>query len=245
MGAQFIATAGNYSGKWNILILILYHYFSLLTKGAIFSIIEKPTSRRKSACTHGGTHSTSVPPLSLKCMTYTQTSIPGVLILEPQVFKDERGYFFESFRESEIVEKIGVHFVQENQSWSNYGVLRGMHFQKEPYAQAKLARVLSGAVHDVVIDIRKNSPTFGKHIAVELSAENKKQLFIPVGCSHGFLVMSREGAEFFYKCSAYYNKESESGIRFDDPALDIDWRLPRKEIIVAEKDLAWKTLAEL
>lgn len=178
-------------------------------------------------------------------MTYTETALPGVLILEPQIFKDERGYFFESFRENEFVEKTGIHFVQENQSWSTYGVLRGMHFQNEPYAQAKLVRALSGTVLDVVIDIRKGSLTYGQHIAVELTAENKKQLFVPAGCAHGFLVLSHEGAEFFYKCNNYYHKESESGIRFDDPALDIDWRLPREEIIIVEKDLTWKTLAEL
>ncbi|MEK7122843.1 MAG: dTDP-4-dehydrorhamnose 3,5-epimerase [Patescibacteria group bacterium] len=172
-------------------------------------------------------------------MTYIETSIPGVLINEPRVFEDERGYFFESFRDSEIFEKTGVRFIQENQSWSKYGVLRGMHFQKEPHAQAKLVRVLSGVVLDVVIDIRKDSPTYGKHIAVELSAENKKQLFVPTGCAHGFLVLSREGAEFFYKCGAYYNKESEGGVRYDDPQLGIDWRLSREEIIVVEKDLAW------
>ncbi|MBI4600033.1 dTDP-4-dehydrorhamnose 3,5-epimerase [Candidatus Uhrbacteria bacterium] len=176
-------------------------------------------------------------------MTYTETPIPGVLILEPQIFSDERGYFFETFREDEFFEKTGVHFVQENQSWSKYGILRGMHFQREPHAQAKLVRVLSGIVLDVVIDIRKNSPTYGRHIAVELSAENKKQLFVPTGCAHGFLVLSREGADFFYKCSAYYHKESEGGIRFDDPALGIDWRLPREEIIVAERDLAWPPLS--
>lgn len=175
-------------------------------------------------------------------MTYTETSIPGALIIEPHVFSDERGYFFESFREDAFAEKTGVHFVQENQSWSKYGVLRGMHFQREPYAQAKLVRVLTGMALDVIVDIRKGSPTYGRHIAVELSAENKKQLFVPAGCAHGFLVLSREGADFFYKCSNYYNKESESGIRFDDPALGIDWRLPRAEIIVAEKDLAWQNL---
>lgn len=177
-------------------------------------------------------------------MKVIETAISGVLVFEPTVYADERGYFFESFREDEIFEKTGVHFVQENQSWSRYGILRGMHFQKEPYAQAKLVRVFSGAVLDVAIDIRKGSPTFGSHVAVEISAENKKQLFVPAGCAHGFLVLSHDGADFFYKCSNYYNKESESGIRFDDPALGIDWRLPSIEITVIEKDLAWKTLAE-
>lgn len=227
---------------------VLYHHFLLLTKVAGFFILRKSTLPEEVGryprwralsillCTS---------PLSLKRMTYTETALSGALIIEPHVFSDERGYFFESFREDEIAEKIGVHFIQENQSRSTYGVLRGMHFQKEPYAQGKLVRVLSGAVLDVVIDIRKGSSTYGQHIAIELSAENKKQLFIPVGCAHGFLVLSHEGAEFFYKCSNYYNKESESGIRFDDPALGIDWRLPHAEIIVVEKDLAWKTLAEL
>jgi dTDP-4-dehydrorhamnose 3,5-epimerase len=178
-------------------------------------------------------------------MNYIDTSISGVLILEPRVFSDERGYFFESFQESDFFERTGVYFVQENQSRSSYGVLRGLHFQREPHAQAKLVRVLSGAVLDVAVDLRKGSPTFGAYIAVELSAENKKQLFIPAGCAHGFLVLSREGADFFYKCGRYYNKESEGGIRFDDPSLGIDWRLPREEIRVAQKDLAWGTLADL
>lgn len=176
-------------------------------------------------------------------MTYTETALPCAFIIEPNVFSDERGSFFESFHEDEFFEKTGVHFVQDNQSWSKYGVLRGMHFQREPYAQAKLVRVLSGTVLDVVVDIRKDSPTFGQHIAVEISAENKKQLFIPAGSAHGFLVLSREGAEFFYRCSTYYNKESEGGIRFDTPALGIDWRLSADEIIVAERDLAWPYLS--
>ena len=175
-------------------------------------------------------------------MNYIETNIDGILILEPRVFTDERGSFFETFREDEFAEKTDVRFVQENQSTSHYGVLRGLHFQREPYAQAKLVRVTRGIVMDVAIDIRKDSTTYGQHIAVELSAENKKQLLVPAGCAHGFLVLSKEGADFFYKCSSYYNKESEGGIRFDDPALGIDWRLPRDEITVAEKDLAWPYL---
>ncbi len=177
-------------------------------------------------------------------MNYIETAIAGVLILEPRIFTDERGYFFETFREEEIEKRAGVHFVQENQSCSMFGVLRGLHFQREPYAQAKLVRVLRGAVLDVALDIRKGSPTFGKHVSVELSGDNKRQLFIPAGLAHGFLVLSKEGTDVLYKCSSYYNKESESGIRFDDPALGIDWGLPREEIIVAEKDRSWKLLAE-
>ncbi len=175
-------------------------------------------------------------------MNYIDTSIQGVLIIEPRVFADERGYFFETFREDEFFQKTGVHFVQENESFSQYGVLRGLHFQKEPYAQNKLVRVNQGSVLDVAVDIREGSPTYGSHVAVELSAENKRQLFIPAGCAHGFIVTSKEGARFLYKCSTYYNKESEGGIRFNDPALGIDWIVLREEISVAEKDLAWKLL---
>lgn len=172
-------------------------------------------------------------------MNYIDTSIQGVLIVEPRVFSDERGYFFETFREDEFFQKTGVHFVQENESFSQYGVLRGLHFQTNPYAQDKLVRVTSGTVFDVAVDIRKGSPSFGRHVSVELSGENKRQLFIPAGCAHGFIVASRDGARFLYKCSNYYNKESEGGIRFDDPALGIDWIVPREEMSVADKDLAW------
>ncbi len=178
-------------------------------------------------------------------MNYIQTAIPGVLIIEPRVFADERGYFFESYREDEMTEKTGAHFVQDNESFSQYGVLRGLHFQREPHAQAKLVRVTRGAVLDVALDIRKGSPTFGEHVAVELSDENKRQFFVPAGCAHGFIVLSKEGAVFSYKCSTYYNKESEGGVRFDDPALGIDWRVPKEEIIVAQRDFAWKLLKEI
>lgn len=178
-------------------------------------------------------------------MTYIDTSIPGVLILEPRVFIDERGYFFETFREDEITEKTGVHFVQDNESFSEYGVLRGLHFQTKPHTQDKLVRVVSGTVLDVAVDMRKESPTFGSHVAVELSGENKRQLFIPAGCAHGFVVLSKDGARFLYKCSTYYNKESEGGIRFDDPALSIDWIVPREEISVVDKDLAWPFISHL
>lgn len=178
-------------------------------------------------------------------MNYIETAIQGVLIIEPRVFTDERGYFFETFREDEMVEKTGAHFVQDNESFSRYGVLRGLHFQRAPYAQAKLVRAIKGAVLDVAVDIRKGSPTFGAHVAVELSEENKRQFFVPAGLAHGFIVLSKEGAGFSYKCSNYYNKESEGGVRFDDPALGIDWRVPKEEISVAQRDLDWKLLKEI
>ncbi|MDP2629857.1 MAG: dTDP-4-dehydrorhamnose 3,5-epimerase [Candidatus Uhrbacteria bacterium] len=177
-------------------------------------------------------------------MNYIETSIQGVFIIEPCVFTDERGYFFETFREDEMIEKTGVHFVQENESFSQYGVLRGLHFQHEPYAQAKLVRVVRGTVLDVALDMRAGSPTFGKHVAVELSDENKRQFFVPAGFAHGFIVLSKEGANFSYKCSNYYNKESEGGVRFDDPALGIGWKMPKDEISVAQKDRDWKSLEE-
>lgn len=178
-------------------------------------------------------------------MNYIETSISGVLIIEPRVFEDERGYFFETFREDEMLKKTGAHFVQDNESFSRYGVLRGLHFQRAPYAQAKLVRAIKGVVLDVAVDIRKGSPTFGAHVAVELSDENKRQFFVPAGCAHGFIVLSKEGAGFSYKCSNYYNKESEGGVRFDDPALEIDWRVSKEEISVAQRDLDWKLLEEI
>jgi len=180
----------------------------------------------------------------LSSMNYIETELPGVFIIEPRIYSDDRGYFFESFREDEFVLKTGVHFVQDNQSSSRYGVLRGLHFQREPYAQAKLVRVVRGAVLDVAVDMRKESTTLGRHVAVELSAENKRQLFVPTGFAHGFVVLSSDGADFFYKCSSYYNKESEDGVRFDDPELGIDWRIPRAEIIVTERDRKWKAFSE-
>jgi dTDP-4-dehydrorhamnose 3,5-epimerase len=169
-------------------------------------------------------------------MPFIQTNIPGLLVFEPKVFEDSRGYFFESYNENVFKEQgIDLRFVQDNQSSSSYGVLRGLHYQLPPHAQTKLVRVLSGKIFDVAVDIRKGSPTFGKHFGIELSAENKKQLFIPGGFAHGFSVLS-EKAEVLYKCDAFYNKESDAGIKYDDASLGIDWRIPFVEAIVSEKD---------
>lgn len=169
-------------------------------------------------------------------MKISKTAIDGVLIIEPQVFEDERGYFFESYNQAKM-EEAGLHynFIQDNQSKSCYGVVRGIHFQKGEYAQAKLVRVLKGTVLDVAVDLRQNSPTFGKYVAVELSAENKKQLMIPRGFGHGFAVLSQT-AVFAYKCDNVYNKASEGGIRFDDPDIGVDWKINPKDAILSEKD---------
>lgn len=169
-------------------------------------------------------------------MNVIETAIPGVVILEPRVFGDARGYFFESFSQREFDEKVRpVTFVQDNESKSTYGVLRGLHFQKGKDAQSKLVRVVSGAVLDVAVDIRKGSPTFGQHVAVELTGENHRQMFIPKGFAHGFAVLSPE-AVFQYKCDAFYAPQSEGALAWDDPALGIDWRLPAGCIILSEKD---------
>lgn len=177
-------------------------------------------------------------------MEIVKTAIEGVVIIEPRVFGDERGYFFESFSQREFEEKVGpVVFVQDNESKSCYGVLRGLHYQLPPYAQAKLVRVVKGKVLDVNVDIRKGSPTYGKHVAVELSEKNKRALFIPQGFAHGFVVLSEE-AIFQYKCDNYYAPGYEGGIAFDDPALGIDWRIPRVEMILSDKDLKHKRLEE-
>lgn len=171
-------------------------------------------------------------------MPFITTHLPGLLVFEPKVFEDSRGYFFESYNE-QVFAKEGIHtrFVQDNQSSSSYGVIRGLHYQLPPYAQAKLIRSLYGTILDVVVDIRKNSPTFGKWYAVELSAENKKQIYLPAGFAHGFSVLS-EKAEISYKCDNFYNKESEGGISYNDPELGIDWKIPADKIIVSEKDKA-------
>ena len=159
-----------------------------------------------------------------------------VVIVEPNVFEDARGYFFESYNEAEFVQNgISNRFVQDNQSKSSYGVIRGLHCQLGEHAQAKLVRVLKGKVLDVAVDIRKNSPTFGKHVAVELSDENKRQLFIPRGFLHGFSVLSEE-AVFAYKCDNLYCKEAEFGIRYDDPEIGIDWKIPADKVIASQKD---------
>lgn len=168
------------------------------------------------------------------------TPLSGVVILEPRVFGDERGYFFESFSQRDFGETVGkVDFVQDNESCSRYGVIRGLHFQKGEYAQAKLVRVVKGKVLDVNVDLRRESPTFGRHIAVELSEENKRQLFIPRGFAHGFAVLSEE-AVFQYKCDNYYAPGQEGGLRYDDPVLGIDWRIPLEERILSPKDLEYE-----
>lgn len=179
-------------------------------------------------------------------MEIIKTDIPGVLIIEPTLFGDDRGYFFESFNEREFREKSGfkVHFVQDNESLSRYGVVRGLHFQRPPYAQSKLVRVVKGEVVDVAVDIRPNSPTFGHHVAVRLSADSHRQFFIPKGFAHGFSVLSDE-VIFQYKCDAFYNKESEGAIAWNDPDLAIDWQLPVADIILSDKDSHHPLLKDL
>ncbi len=169
-------------------------------------------------------------------MNVIQTEISGVVIIEPKLFGDSRGYFFESFSERDFEEKVTrTHFVQDNESKSCYGVLRGLHFQKPPYAQAKLVRVIKGRVLDVAVDIRKGSPTYGKHVAVELTEDNHRQFFIPRGFAHGFAVLSEE-AVFQYKCDSYYAPQSEGAIAWNDPDLDIDWGVPADKVLLSEKD---------
>jgi dTDP-4-dehydrorhamnose 3,5-epimerase len=175
-------------------------------------------------------------------MPFTATDFPGVYIFEPAIFHDERGLFFESYNQRLFRDNgIPLSFVQDNQSFSSYGVIRGLHYQREPHAQAKLVRVISGKILDIVVDIRKGSPGFGHWLGIELSAENKKQLFIPKGFAHGFSVLS-ETAEIAYKCDQFYHKASEGGILFSDPQLGIDWKLPPDLALVSEKDLCLPTL---
>ena len=169
-------------------------------------------------------------------MKVLKTDIEGVLIIEPDVFGDCRGYFMESFSQRKFSEQVAdVTFVQDNESKSSYGVVRGLHFQKPPHTQSKLVRVVSGKVLDVAVDIRKGSPTFGKHVAVELSGDNHRQIFIPKGFAHGFAVLSDE-AVFQYKCDAFYAPESEGAIAWDDPEIGIDWRIPEDKVILSAKD---------
>ncbi|KAB5488848.1 MULTISPECIES: dTDP-4-dehydrorhamnose 3,5-epimerase [Flagellimonas] len=170
-------------------------------------------------------------------MKAIETKLKGCFIIEPTIFEDERGYFFESYNQRDFCKAIGgeVHFVQDNQSFSKKGVLRGLHFQKGEHAQAKLVSVLQGKIQDVVVDLRKDSPTFGQHLSIELSDENKKQLFIPRGFAHGFLTLS-ETANVFYKCDNYYKKEAEGGIRYDDNTLAIGWELNFEDLVLLEKD---------
>jgi dTDP-4-dehydrorhamnose 3,5-epimerase len=170
-------------------------------------------------------------------MAFIKTEFPGLIIIEPTVFKDSRGYFFESYNENNFkAEGIDIRFVQDNQSKSSYGVIRGLHYQLAPHAQTKLIRVLSGRILDIVVDIRKGSPTYGNTFSIELSAENNKQLFIPKGFAHGFSVLS-ETAEVIYKCDEFYHKESEAGIVFNDAALNIDWKIPAASAIISDKDI--------
>ena len=177
-------------------------------------------------------------------MDVIKTEIEGVVIVEPRIFHDDRGYFYESFSQREFEEKVcKTVFVQDNQSKSSYGVLRGLHFQKAPYSQSKLVRCIKGAVLDVAVDIRKGSPTFGKYVAVELTEDNHRQFFVPRGFAHGFAVLSDE-AVFQYKCDNYYNKESEGSIAWNDESLSIDWKIDMDKVILSEKDKNSKPLAQ-
>ena len=171
-------------------------------------------------------------------MKFSRAEIPDIIIIEPKVFSDERGCFFESFKQNELNEFLGydINFCQDNESKSSHGVLRGLHYQEPPFAQAKLVRVIQGSVLDVTVDIRKNSPTFGKHISIELNDQNKKQLFKPRGFSHVFVVLS-EIAIFTYKVDNYYNKESDRGIAFNDSELGIDWKIDDENLQISYKDL--------
>ena len=178
-------------------------------------------------------------------MKVTKTKIPDVLVFEPTVFGDDRGYFMETFRLDEIKKHIGdVDFVQDNESYSEYGVLRGLHFQRPPFTQSKLVRVMQGEVLDVAVDIRIGSPTYGEHVAVLLTGENKKQLWVPQGFAHGFSVLS-ETAQFAYKCDNYYSPTHDGGISWDDPKLNIDWKLPSDAVRLSEKDKSQAALEEI
>jgi len=177
-------------------------------------------------------------------MPFTKTEFPGLLIFEPKIWEDERGYFFESYNQNVFNDEgIELNFVQDNQASSEYGVIRGLHYQLNPFAQTKLIRVLSGSILDVAVDIRKNSPTYGKVYTIELSADNKKQLLVPKGFAHGYSVLSNT-AEVFYKCDAFYNKESEGGIVYNDISLNIDWGIDKNKAIISEKDLKHPDLQE-
>lgn len=169
-------------------------------------------------------------------MEVIQTAIEGLVIIEPKIFKDARGYFFESFSQREFDEKVRkINFVQDNESMSSYGVMRGLHFQRPPFTQSKLVRCVKGRVLDVAVDIRKESPTYGRHVAVELSEENHRQFFVPRGFAHGFAVLSKT-AVFQYKCDNFYTPEADSGISLQDESLGIDWRIPISHAILSEKD---------
>jgi len=176
-------------------------------------------------------------------MPFIQTEFSGLIVFEPTVFNDSRGYFFESYSK-QLFESVGIHadFVQDNESKSSYGVLRGLHYQNNPKAQAKLVRVVEGEVLDVVVDIRKESPTYGRYFSIHLSAENKKQLFIPHGFAHGFVVLS-DTCVFQYKCDQYYSKQDEGGILYNDPTLNIDWEIDLTKAQVSDKDKVQPTFA--
>ena len=178
-------------------------------------------------------------------MEIIKTQIEGVVIIEPRLFKDERGYFFESFNQKEFEDIVcKTKFIQDNESKSSYGVVRGLHFQKPPFAQSKLVRVVKGAVLDVAVDIRKDSPTFRQHVAVELTEDNHRQFFIPRGFAHGFSVLSKE-VIFQYKCDNFYAPQSEGAIAWDDPDLGIDWQISIDDILLSEKDKSHPKLAEV
>ncbi len=178
-------------------------------------------------------------------MTFTKTDISDVVIIKPKVHGDERGYFMETFRTDKLEEFLGykINFTQDNESKSSLGVLRGLHYQLPPNAQTKLVRVIQGRVLDVAVDIRKNSPTFGRHVAVELSSDNKKQLLVPRGFAHGFVVLENDTV-FAYKVDGYYSANSDRGIAFDDKALGIDWIVPKKKLILSDKDKKQPTLLQ-
>ncbi|PHR73293.1 MAG: dTDP-4-dehydrorhamnose 3,5-epimerase [Lutibacter sp.] len=176
-------------------------------------------------------------------MKIIETKLKGCFIIEPIVFKDDRGYFYETFNKQKFKELTGqtVDFVQDNESFSSKGVLRGLHYQEGEFAQAKLVRVAQGSILDVAVDLRKDSPTFGEHISIEISSENKKQLFVPRGFAHGFVVLS-ETVLFLYKCDNFYNKQSERGIIYNDKTLNIDWKIPKNQLIISSKDIILETL---
>lgn len=178
-------------------------------------------------------------------MPFIQTGLPDLLVFEPRVFEDSRGYFFESYNENVFRnEGVSITFIQDNQARSDYGVIRGLHYQLNPHSQTKLIRVLSGTILDVVLDMRKDSPTYGKTFCKELSAENKLQLLVPQGFAHGYSVLS-ETAEVFYKCDNFWNKESEGGVLYNDEALGIDWKIPKGKEMVSEKDKHQRRLSEI
>ena len=177
-------------------------------------------------------------------MNVIYTAIDGLVIIEPRIFEDPRGYFFESFSQREFEEKVRpINFVQDNESKSSYGVMRGLHFQRPPFTQSKLVRCVKGAVLDVAVDIRKGSPTYGQHVAVELTEDNHRRFFIPKGCAHGFAVFS-ETAFFQYKCDEFYHPEADGGISILDDSLDIDWKIPTEKALLSEKDTKYAYLKD-